>query len=88
MRSVWMTKMFGDEVDPPVRLQELFGGRLSSSGQPPKLAPLCTREAPQCAGYEACGNASVTIRCLREADRKSTSRSATVPVCHVTMREA
>ncbi|RFA10241.1 hypothetical protein B7R54_14255 [Subtercola boreus] len=35
MQSILTAKLFGDHVDPRVRLQQLFGGTLNESGCPP-----------------------------------------------------
>lgn len=82
MQSVWAAKIFGDREDPRRRLQDLFGGDVPESGQPP--VPALDWARAQLAGADASEMSDVVgvTQRLRRAEPRLTLKAATFLATH------
>ncbi|PPF77681.1 hypothetical protein C5B96_15200 [Subtercola sp. Z020] len=78
MQSTPLAKIFGDREDPRRRLQELFGGDLPESGQPPVPALQWAREVLG----QSTADPLVAVALLRRAEPRLTLRAATFLAQH------
>ncbi|KAB1654827.1 hypothetical protein F8O01_13100 [Pseudoclavibacter chungangensis] len=76
MQARWHAVLFGDREDPRLRLQELFGGKLPDSGQPPAPALAWARRVLGCPNGAHVTDVAVATRLLREADPRLMLRPA------------
>jgi hypothetical protein len=86
MQSTVMAKLFGDRVDPRVRLHAIFGGPASTSGEPPAAALAWAERTladPDPAG--AADEVAATRR-LRRAEPRLTLKAATFLAHHAIAR--
>lgn len=79
MQSVWAAKVFGDRVDPRIRLQRIFGGEVTA-GSPPQ--PALDWARPIVAEVAADQAVTRTVAKLRRAERRLTLRAATYLASH------
>ena len=83
MQSTRMATIFGDKVDPRVRLDALFGGGVPESGQPPQPAIDWARGVLR-ANSQGPDDVVATVRTLRRADPRLTLAAATFLATHLT----
>lgn len=79
MQSVWAAKVFGDRVDPRIRLQRIFGGEVTA-GSPP--APALEWARPLVAEGTGDGDVVRAVAMLRRAEPRLTLRAATYLASH------
>lgn len=79
MQGVWAAKVFGDRVDPRIRLQRIFGGEVTA-GSPPE--PALDWARPIVAEVAADQAVTRAVAKLRRAERRLTLRAATYLASH------
>ena len=79
MQSVWAAKVFGDRVDPRIRLQRIFGGEVTA-GSPP--APAVEWARPLLADLTDDDAEVRAIAMLRGAEPRLTLRAASYLAAH------
>lgn len=75
MQSVLWSKIFGDRVDPQLRLEKIFGGTSTDSGPPP-AARAWAVETLDRAGIDPVLEEITAIECLLDAEPRLSLRPA------------
>ncbi|RJT88034.1 hypothetical protein D6T64_11625 [Cryobacterium melibiosiphilum] len=75
MRSEFLAQIFGDRVDPRLRLEKIFGGTSTAAGPPTPARAWAVRILDE-AGIDPALDELAAIRCLLAAEPRLTLRPA------------